>query len=110
MGILLKSLLSVTRIIPAFRLSLMSKELCDLHHRIYEAEPESEGLGKNCKHISIGRIFTPIGTLQITVDYKPRIEITQTKPTVEENSMIYESNYFSADTDLKSKLSKNNQG
>ncbi|XP_044752171.1 autophagy-related protein 13 homolog [Coccinella septempunctata] len=110
-GILLKSLLSVTRIIPAFRLSLMTKETCDMHYRMYEEEPDFGGLGDDCKQITIGRIFTPIGTLQITVDYKPKIIITQTsKPSVEESSMIYESNYFSADSEPKSKFTKNYQG
>lgn len=110
-GILLKSLLSITRIIPGFELTKLSNETCKIHYRIYEGEPNFEGLGKVSKHISIGRISTPIGTLQITVDYRPKVElISSKKPMSEEGSMLYESNYFSSDSESKPKLTINYQG
>lgn len=110
MGILLKSLLSVTRVLPAFRLTFHPNETCVMHYRIFEGEPDLDTEFIN-KHISIGRIFTPIGTLQLTVDYNPNIVIqSNKKKATEEGSMLYESNYFSAESESKPKLSKNCQG
>lgn len=94
MGLLLKSLVSVTRVTPAYKLSRRqgpdSYVIC---YRIYMGEPQLHGLGDNFKPVRIGQLCTPIGTLQLSVSYRTKMTISPTQ-TGKENSMMLKSDHF----------------
>lgn len=79
MGLLLKSLLSVTRVIPAYKLSRrQSLESYIVCYRIYMEDPDLGMLGEGYKQIRIGQICTPLGTLQLGVSYRTKMTISPT--------------------------------
>lgn len=94
MGILLKSLVSVTRVTPAYKLSRRqgpdSYVIC---YRIYMGEPQLHGLGDNFKQVRIGQLCTPIGTLQLSVSYRTKMTISPTQ-TGRDNSIMLKSDHF----------------
>ncbi|XP_060853507.1 autophagy-related protein 13 homolog isoform X1 [Rhopalosiphum padi] len=77
LGILLKSLVSVSRVIPAYRYSRQqSHDSFQIHHRIYAGEPQVHTLGKEYKELQIGQVSMPIGTIQVTVCYRTSMTLT----------------------------------
>ncbi|XP_025420496.1 autophagy-related protein 13 homolog isoform X2 [Sipha flava] len=77
LGILLKSLVSVSRVIPAYRYSRQqSNDSFQIHHRIYAGEPQIHALGKEYKELQIGQVSMPIGTIQVTVCYRTSMTLT----------------------------------
>ncbi|VVC39980.1 Hypothetical protein CINCED_3A005588 [Cinara cedri] len=71
LGVLLKSLVSVSRVIPAYRYSKLQGNDCyQVHHRIYAGEPQVHTLGKEYKELKIGQVSMPIGTIQVAVCYR----------------------------------------
>ncbi|XP_050422725.1 autophagy-related protein 13 homolog isoform X2 [Adelges cooleyi] len=77
LGVLLKSLVSVTRVIPAYRYSRQqSHDSYQIHHRIYAGEPQVHTLGKEYKELQIGQVSMPIGTIQVTVCYRTSMTLT----------------------------------
>lgn len=98
MGILLKSLVSVTRVTPAYKLSRRqgpdSYVIC---YRIYMGEPQLHTLGDGYKQVRIGQICTPLGTLQLGVSYRTKMTISPTQPE-RGHSMMVKSDHF--DTNL----------
>lgn len=94
MGILLKSLVSVTRVTPAYKLSRRqgpdSYVIC---YRIYMDEPQLHMLGDGYKRVTIGKICTPLGTLQLSVNYRTKMTISPTQ-TGRDNSIMLKSDHF----------------
>lgn len=94
MGVLLKSLVSVTRVTPAYKLSRRqgpdSYVIC---YRIYVGEPQLHGLGDNFKQIRIGQLCTPLLAVQLSVSYRTKMTISPTQ-TGRDGSMMVKSDHF----------------
>nr|XP_023011843.1 autophagy-related protein 13 homolog isoform X1 [Leptinotarsa decemlineata] len=79
MGTLLKSLLSVTRVVPAYKLSRMqgpdSYVMC---YRIYMGQPQEQCLGEDYKRIRIGQITSDVGTFHLSVSYRTKLTFSPT--------------------------------
>ncbi|KAL3275368.1 hypothetical protein HHI36_020135 [Cryptolaemus montrouzieri] len=109
MGILLKSLVSVTRVIPAYKLSQrQGPDSYTIFFRMYEKEPEVHALGEGCKQVRIGQICTPVGTLQLSVAYRVKMTITPTQSSSRECSMLVKSDHFN--TNLCPRFNRNQPG
>ncbi|XP_035724027.1 autophagy-related protein 13 homolog isoform X2 [Vespa mandarinia] len=96
MGILLKSLLSVSRITPAYKLSRRqgpdSYVIC---YRIYMGEPQLHTLGDNYKHVRVGQLCTPVGTIHLSVSYRTKMTISPTHTG--RDSIMLKSDHFHSD-------------
>lgn len=96
MGILLKSLLSVSRITPAYKLSRRqgpdSYVIC---YRIYMGEPQLHTLGDNYKHVRVGQLCTPVGTIHLAVSYRTKMTISPTHTG--RDSIMLKSDHFHSD-------------
>ncbi|KAG8223688.1 hypothetical protein J437_LFUL004053 [Ladona fulva] len=77
MGLLLKSLLSVSRVTPAYRLSRRqgpdSYVIC---YRIFLGEPQIHLLGDGVHQFHIGQLHTPLGLLCLSVAYRTKMTIS----------------------------------
>ncbi|XP_071446232.1 autophagy-related protein 13 homolog [Hetaerina americana] len=77
MGLLLRSLLSVTRVTPAYRLSRRqgpdSYVIC---YRIFIGEPQIHLLGDGFNEFRIGQLSTPLGVLNLSVAYRTKMTIS----------------------------------
>ncbi|GJQ79576.1 Atg13 [Trypoxylus dichotomus] len=94
MGILLKSLVSVTRVTPAYKLSRrQGSDSYVICYRIYVDEPQLHNLGDGVKHVGVGQICTPIGTLQLSLAYRTKMTISPTQ-TGRDNAIILKSDHF----------------
>ncbi|KAL1517296.1 hypothetical protein ABEB36_001078 [Hypothenemus hampei] len=107
MGILLKSLVSVTRVTPAYKLSRRqgpdSYVIC---YRMYMDEPLHHCLGEGFKQIRVGQICTAIGTLQLSCAYRTKMTISPTQ-TSRDNSILLKSDHFN--TNLSPKIRRYSQ-
>lgn len=96
MSILLKSLLSVSRITPAYKLSRRqgpdSYVIC---YRIYMGEPQLHTLGDNYKHVRVGQLCTPVGTIHLSVSYRTKLTISPTHTG--RDSIMLKSDHFHSD-------------
>ncbi|XP_059480858.1 autophagy-related protein 13 homolog [Neocloeon triangulifer] len=77
MSLLLKSLLAVTRVTPAYKLSRRqgadSYLIC---YRIYSGEPQLQLLGEGHNQARVGQLTTPLGTIQLSVAYRTKMTIS----------------------------------
>ncbi|XP_051169959.1 autophagy-related protein 13 homolog isoform X2 [Leptopilina boulardi] len=96
MGILLKSLLSVSRVTPAYKLSRRqgpdSYVIC---YRIYMGEPQLHILGDNYKRVRVGQLCTPVGTIYLSVSYRTKMTISPTYSG--RDSIMLKSDHFHSD-------------
>ncbi|GIY80434.1 autophagy-related protein 13 homolog [Caerostris darwini] len=101
--VLLKSIISVTRAIPAFKLSHgQSATTFVLLYRIYPGEPQVHLLGSKPQIHKIGEVHTPVGTISVTVAYRSKEEMTIAPRNPEkENSFMINSDYFNIDMSPK---------
>uniref|UniRef100_A0A336LVL8 Autophagy-related protein 13 n=1 Tax=Culicoides sonorensis TaxID=179676 RepID=A0A336LVL8_CULSO len=80
MGILLKSLISVTRVTPAYKLSRrQSPDSFHIYYRIYCGAPQEHNLGEGYKQVRVGQLSTSLGTLNMAVAYRTKMTITPTQ-------------------------------
>ncbi|CAH0769797.1 unnamed protein product [Bemisia tabaci] len=101
MGTLLKSLVSITRITPAYKLSRRqgpdSYVIC---YRMYLGEPQLHSLGEGYNQVKVGQLSTPIGTLQVSVSYRTKMTISP-QPSSKDNSIMLKSDHFRPDNGPK---------
>lgn len=101
MGILLKSLVSVTRVTPAYKLSRRqgpdSYVIC---YRIYMGEPQLHNLGEGYNQVRVGQLCTPVGTLHLSVSYRTKMTISP-QNTGRDNSIMLKSDHFHPDLSPK---------
>lgn len=95
MGLLLKSLITVSRVTPAYRLSRRqgadSYVIC---YRILLGEPgEPADLGEGALTARVGQVTTPTNTVVCSVDYRTRMTITQ-RPTRLSQPILVKSDHF----------------
>ncbi|KAL0280151.1 UNVERIFIED_CONTAM: hypothetical protein PYX00_001530 [Menopon gallinae] len=109
MGILLKSLVSVTRITPAYKLSRrQSPDSYVMCYRIYMGEPQLHSLGEGYKQVRVGQLCTPIGTIHITVSYRTKMTFSP-QSTGRDNSIMLKSDHFRPDFSPKHFVSQSNE-
>ncbi|XP_035220754.1 autophagy-related protein 13-like isoform X1 [Stegodyphus dumicola] len=103
MTLLLKSVIAVTRVTPAYRLS--SRQSADTYvilFRIYSGEPQVHQLGEHYQGSKIGEVLTPVGTLRMSVSYRSKDDMTITPQKVEKGSpFMVKSDYFKPDMSPK---------
>jgi len=75
MGILLKSLVTLTRVTPAYKLSRNKSDYV-MCYRIYVGEPQLYGLGSGYTQMNVGQVGTSLGTLQMSVAYRTKLTIS----------------------------------
>ncbi|XP_067002888.1 autophagy-related protein 13 homolog isoform X2 [Anabrus simplex] len=101
MGILLKSLVSVTRVTPAYKLSRRqgpdSYVIC---YRIYMGEPQLHNLGEGYSEVRVGQLCTPVGTLHLKVAYRTKMTISP-QHTGKDSSIMVKSDHFHPDLSPK---------
>ncbi|KAH8310876.1 hypothetical protein KR044_003355 [Drosophila immigrans] len=79
MGIMLKSLISLTRTTPAYKLSRRQcPDSYGIFYRIYVDRPQVHTLGEGHKHVKIGQLNTIVGSLIMSVAYRTKLTISPT--------------------------------
>lgn len=99
MTLLLKSVIAVTRITPAYKLSCrQSADMYVILFRIYPGEPQVHQLGEHYQKSKIGEVLTPVGTIKMSVSYRSKDDMTITPQKVEKGSpFMMKSDYFKPD-------------
>ncbi|XP_034943625.1 autophagy-related protein 13 homolog [Chelonus insularis] len=96
MGILLKSLVTISRMIPAYKLSRrQGPDAYVICYRIYMGEPQLHTLGENYKHIRVGQLCTPVGTVHSSVCYRTKMTISPTQTS--HDTIMLKSDHFYSD-------------
>ncbi|KAG1699373.1 Autophagy-related protein 13 [Nymphon striatum] len=72
LGTLLKSMLCISRLLPGYKTSLneQGSESFIICYNVYLCEPDLSVLDTNYKTINVGKVGTPLGTLNLTVHYR----------------------------------------
>ena len=74
MGILLKSLICVTRVAPTYRLSRkQGAETYVICYRVYKGEPQIHHLGEGYASLQVGAVPTPAGTIVLRLNYRTKM-------------------------------------
>ncbi|XP_075229468.1 autophagy-related 13 isoform X2 [Lycorma delicatula] len=94
MGILLKSLVSVTRVTPAYRISRRqgpdSYVIC---YRIYLGDPQHHTLGEGYRQVRVGQLSTQLGALSLSVAYRTKLTISP-QHSGKDNAIMLKSDHF----------------
>lgn len=94
MGILLKSLITITRITPAYHLSRKQRmESFTIFYRVYNGEPKVKSLGDSVKNIQAGTLKTPLGGLCFSVAYRTNFSISPNR-TDKSKTLLLKSDHF----------------
>ncbi|XP_068153320.1 autophagy-related protein 13 homolog [Drosophila tropicalis] len=89
MSIMLKSLISLTRTTPAYKLSRRQcPDSYGIFYRIYVDRPEVHTLGEGHKNVKIGQLNTIVGSLVMSVAYRTKLTISPTAQQKEQNQII----------------------
>ncbi|XP_053676939.1 autophagy-related protein 13 homolog [Anopheles nili] len=101
MSLLLKSLLSVTRVTPAYRVSRLKRsDSYDIYYRIYKGDSQTHLLGDGYNEVRVGQLCTQIGTLNMAVAYRTKITFSPTQ-TGRDNTIMLKSDHFLKDISPK---------
>ncbi|KAF4519396.1 hypothetical protein B566_EDAN008704 [Ephemera danica] len=101
MGLLLKSLIAVTRVTPAYKLSRrQSADSYLICYRIYSGEPQLHVLGEGQSLVRVGHLSTPLGTLQLSVAYRTKMTISP-QHTSQPRDIMVKSDHFHPDLSPK---------
>ncbi|XP_059056044.1 autophagy-related protein 13 homolog [Achroia grisella] len=80
MGILLKSLITITRMTPAYHLSRKQRsESFTIFYRVYNGEPKVKALGTSVKKMQAAMLKTPLGGISFSVTYRTNFSISPNK-------------------------------
>lgn len=94
MGILLKSLITITRITPAYHLSRKQRtESFTIFYRVYNGEPKMKTLGESIKKIQAGTLKTPLGGICFSVAYRTSFSISPNR-TEKNKILLLKSDHF----------------
>jgi autophagy-related protein 13 len=75
MTILLKSLITVTRVLPAYKISRMKGDY-SIEYCVYSGSSPYNNLGKECRVNSLGSVSTPYGSIIVEYGYRTKMEIS----------------------------------
>uniref|UniRef100_A0A8C4P422 Autophagy-related protein 13 n=1 Tax=Dromaius novaehollandiae TaxID=8790 RepID=A0A8C4P422_DRONO len=90
LSLLLKSLLAITRVTPAYRLSRKQGHEYVILYRIYFGEVQLSGLGEGFQTVRVGTVGTPVGTITLSCAYRINLAFMSTRAG-EENGAVYPS-------------------
>ncbi|XP_030307756.1 autophagy-related protein 13 isoform X4 [Calypte anna] len=90
LSLLLKSLLAITRVTPAYRLSRKQGHEYVILYRIYFGEVQLSGLGEGFQTVRVGTVGTPVGTITLSCAYRINLAFMSTRAG-EDNSAVYPS-------------------
>ncbi|CAK1547596.1 unnamed protein product [Leptosia nina] len=94
MGILLKSLITITRITPAYHLSRKQRtESFTIFYRVYSGEPKFKALGDSVKKVQAGMLKTPLGGLGFSVSYRTNFSISPNR-SEKNKTLLLKSDHF----------------
>lgn len=94
MGILLKSLITITRITPAYHLSRKQRtESFTIFYRVYNGEPKLKALGDSVKKIQAGLLKTPLGGICFSVSYRTNFSISPNR-SEKNKTLLLKSDHF----------------
>ncbi|NWU70477.1 ATG13 protein, partial [Pterocles burchelli] len=79
LSLLLKSLLSITRVTPAYRLSRKQGHEYVILYRIYFGEVQLSGLGEGFQTVRVGTVGTPVGTITLSCAYRINLAFMSTR-------------------------------
>lgn len=79
LSLLLKSLLAVTRVTPAYRLSRRQGHEYVILYRIYFGEVQLNGLGEGFQTVRVGAVGTPVGTITLSCAYRINLAFMSTR-------------------------------
>jgi len=98
MGILLKSLITVTRVTPAYRLSRsQGQDNYVICYRVFLGDPpDPPDLGEGALTARVGQVTTPISTIVCCVDYRTSMTIP---PRQYSRPILVKSDHFDAKDD-----------
>ncbi|XP_019959443.1 autophagy-related protein 13 isoform X3 [Paralichthys olivaceus] len=73
LSVLLKSLLAITRVTPAYKLSRKQGHDYVILYRIYFGEVQLNGLGEGFQTVRVGVVATPVGTVTLSCAYRTNL-------------------------------------
>uniref|UniRef100_A0A665VMV7 Autophagy-related protein 13 n=1 Tax=Echeneis naucrates TaxID=173247 RepID=A0A665VMV7_ECHNA len=73
LSVLLKSLLAITRVTPAYKLSRKQGHDYVILYRIYFGEVQLNGLGEGFQTVRVGVVGTPVGTVTLSCAYRTNL-------------------------------------
>lgn len=79
LSLLLKSLLSITRVTPAYKLSRKQGHDYVILYRIYFGDVQLTGLGEGFQTVRVGVVGTPIGTLTLSCAYRTNLALMSSR-------------------------------
>ncbi|KAK4298998.1 hypothetical protein Pmani_028705 [Petrolisthes manimaculis] len=95
MTVLLKSLLAVTRITPAYKLSFrQGSDSFVICYRVYLGDPNYECLGDNPVTARLGQVTTPESTLVLNVGYRTQITLSPPSRPPSHDTIMLKSDHF----------------
>ncbi|XP_067043920.1 autophagy-related protein 13-like [Acropora muricata] len=74
-GMLLKSLVSVTRVTPAYQLSRKQGKDFMMCYKVYFGEVRFKELGEGFQSLRVGSIGTPIGSITLSAAYRTKLTL-----------------------------------
>ncbi|KAL3209572.1 hypothetical protein MRX96_038014 [Rhipicephalus microplus] len=106
MSIVLKSLITITRVMPAYRLSHnQSRDSYIICFNVYMGgapgsvvQTQLDVLGEDYKRVQVGQVGMPTGTLTLGVDYRTKMTISPQQAINQAHpAMMLKSDYFKPD-------------
>ncbi|XP_048585175.1 autophagy-related protein 13 isoform X2 [Nematostella vectensis] len=82
MGMLLKSLLSVTRVTPAYRLARKQGLDYVMCYRVYFGDVRVKELGEGFQTIHVGSVGTPVGSITLSAAYRTNLTMADRTPVM----------------------------
>ncbi|XP_053472812.1 autophagy-related protein 13 isoform X6 [Ictalurus furcatus] len=79
LSLLLKSLLAITRVTPAYKLSRKQGHDYVILYRIYFGDVQLTGLGEGFQTVRVGVVGTPIGTLTLSCAYRTNLALMSSR-------------------------------
>ncbi|XP_051885297.1 autophagy-related protein 13 isoform X5 [Pristis pectinata] len=91
LSLLLKSLLAITRVTPAYKLSRKQGHDYVILYRIYFGEVQLSGLGEGFQTVRVGMVGTPIGTITLSCAYRTNLAFMSGRAPNEEDAGTFPS-------------------
>ncbi|XP_053719062.1 autophagy-related protein 13 isoform X4 [Synchiropus splendidus] len=79
LSVLLKSLLAITRVTPAYKLSRKQGHDYVILYRIYFGEVQLSGLGEGFQSVRVGVVGTPVGTVTLSCAYRTNLALMSSR-------------------------------
>lgn len=103
MGVLLRSLLIVTRAVPAYRVSReQGSDRYVMCYRIYLGMPKFDNLGENYVKRTVGLVPSPVGTIALYIAYRAKKNLSLRHHLADVLAKDFRDNYYRPESVPKS--------